>query len=291
MLTIRSGEWEAELLPALGGSVGALRYHGRDVLRPTPEGANDPLQAACFPLLPYANRIAHGSFEWRGVSHLLPRNFGDHPHVLHGTGWQSRWAVIEQAGDSVLLEHRHSGVSWPWSFVARQHFLIDQDGFSIRLELTNLADQAMPIGLGFHPYFLRDEGTLLKASLGAPWRSDADCLPTVRGAVGELGDWSVPAPPVADRLIDHCFAANSTTTRIIQHDMTIIMTASPNLGWLHLYMPEDAGFFCAEPVSHMPDALNRDDAPEGAMASLALGARLTANMRIEAALTGDGAHQ
>ena len=30
---------------------------------------------------------------------------------------------------------------------------------------------------------------------------------------------------------------------------------------LHLYMPPGEPYFCAEPVSHMPDALNRYDMP------------------------------
>ena len=34
---------------------------------------------ACFPLVPFSNRIAQGRFHWD--AHLMDRNFGDHPHT------------------------------------------------------------------------------------------------------------------------------------------------------------------------------------------------------------------
>ena len=56
---------------------------GVDLLRRAPDGADDPLAMASFPLVPYANRIAQGRFAFDGADHQLPRNFGDHPHSIH----------------------------------------------------------------------------------------------------------------------------------------------------------------------------------------------------------------
>ena len=46
--------------------------------------------------------------------------------------------------------------------------------------------------------------------------------------------------------------------------------------WLHVFRPPAGDFFCLEPVSHMPDAINR---PEG-MAMLAPGATQTLSMMV-----------
>jgi aldose 1-epimerase len=47
-------------------------------------------------------------------------------------------------------------------------------------------------------------------------------------------------------------------------------------------MPPGSSFFCAEPVSHMPDAINRSDADEGErMHVLQPGETLSVAMRIE----------
>ena len=50
---LRYGGWEASIRPEIGGSLASLTHDGKDVLRPMPDDATDPLQAACFPLVPY----------------------------------------------------------------------------------------------------------------------------------------------------------------------------------------------------------------------------------------------
>ena len=62
MIELGAGDWEAELRPETGGAIAALRYRGTDVLRPMPAGSDDVLQASCFPLAPYCNRIRDGRF-------------------------------------------------------------------------------------------------------------------------------------------------------------------------------------------------------------------------------------
>ncbi|CAN5706558.1 hypothetical protein BH11PSE6_BH11PSE6_00450 [soil metagenome] len=115
MVTLAGAGWELDLLPALGGAIGALRFQGTDILRPTADSTTDPLQSACFPLVPYANRIAGGRFSFGGRDIRLPLNFGDHPNTLHGFGWQRPWDVVEVAPDRARLTQVHDGGDgWPW---------------------------------------------------------------------------------------------------------------------------------------------------------------------------------
>ncbi|WP_083760950.1 hypothetical protein [Novosphingobium aromaticivorans] len=46
------------------------------------------LDAACFHIVPFCNRISEGRFAMDGVDHCLPSNFPKawHPHALHGYG-------------------------------------------------------------------------------------------------------------------------------------------------------------------------------------------------------------
>ena len=71
MIVLAASDWTTVLRPELGGSVASLTWKGRDVLRPTPAEATDPLQTACFPLVPYANRIAGGRFAFGGREAVL----------------------------------------------------------------------------------------------------------------------------------------------------------------------------------------------------------------------------
>jgi aldose 1-epimerase len=63
--------------------------------------------------------------------------------------------------------------------------------------------------------------------------------------------------------------------------MSITLSASAGMDFLHLYMPPGRGFFCAEPVSHMPGAIQRPGMLGTGLRFLAPGESLQAWMRIE----------
>ena len=250
--------WVLVLLPASGGAIGALRHDGRDVLRPAPTGAHDPLETGCFPLIPYANRIAHGRFEFAGREHRLPLNFGDHPHSLHGLGWQAAWTVTETGADHATLAHTHDGgAGWPWAYRAEQRFGLTADEMRVELAITNIADVPMPAGLGLHPYFPCDADTYLTFTAERVWLAGETMLPTQPAAADAFGDWSATAPVAGATLIDNAYDGWDGAAGIGQGWGGFAMRGE-GASVLHLYRPPGADFFCAEPVSHLPDAINRD---------------------------------
>lgn len=249
--------WTLELLPRLGGAIAALRHGGHDVLRPVPAGTADVLATGCFPLVPYANRIAHGRFEFDGQVYQLPLNFGDHPHSLHGLGWQAEWAVAEAGADRATLIHRHDGgAGWPWAYRAAQRFLLAPDEMRVELTLTNTGDAPMPAGVGLHPYFPCDAETCLTFTAERVWLADATMLPTEPAAAEAFGDWPGTAPVAGTALIDNAYDGWDGAAGIGQGWGGFAMRCE-GARVLHLYRPPGADFFCAEPVSHLPDAVNR----------------------------------
>jgi aldose 1-epimerase len=249
--------WVLELLPELGGAIGALRHAGRDVLRPTPADARDPLETGCFPLVPYANRIANGRFAFGGQEYRLPLNFGEHPHSLHGLGWHAEWTVAEANADQATLIHTHDGgAGWPWAYRAAQRFVLAPSEMRVELSLTNVSDAPMPAGLGLHPYFPCDADTRLTFEAERVWLADETMLPAEPAAAAHFGDWPAGAPVWGETLIDNAYEGWRGVARIEQGWGEVVMRAE-RASVLHLYRPPDAGFFCVEPVSHLPDAINR----------------------------------
>lgn len=266
------------MLPGVGGSIRELTRNGRDVLRHAPEDVADPLLTACFPLVPYTNRIALGCFAFGGKTYRLPRNFGDHPHSLHGIGWQSQWS-LEAAGEATAtLSLDHGGDDrWPWRFRAEQRVELDDGGCEIALHLVNLADEAMPAGLGLHPYFPRDEKTRLMFTAQRMWLGDDTMIPTRPVAADSLGDWSAGSG-FPDRLIDNSFDGWAGRAIIESDSAGTIRISATGAPVVHLYAPPDADFLCVEPASHLPDALNQGFA----MDVLAPGETKILTLRIEA---------
>jgi aldose 1-epimerase len=275
-VTLRAGPWEAGLLPELGGAIAYLTRDGRDVLRRTPDDADDPLATGCFPLVPYANRIAHGRFSFAGEAHQLPLNFGDHPHSLHGIGWQSSWTMTAAGAADAAMELRYAGDDgrWPWPFRAEQRLRLDDHGLTIALLVANEGDRVMPAGLGLHPYFPRDPSTRLTMVAQRMWEGDETMIPTRPVAACTFGNWSMGAG-LPDCLIDNSFDGWTGHATIDGAD-GVTRIGAIGARTVHLYAPPGGDFLCAEPVSHLPDALNQGFAID----TLDPGETLALSMRI-----------
>ncbi len=279
-LQLAAGEWTAELRPEAGGAVTALRRRGMDVLRPTPPpagpGAPDPFSLSSFALVPYANRIAQGAFGCAGERVRLAPNHPRQAHPLHGVGWVTAWQVERADGRGATLVHRHDGgVAWPWRYVATQMLALDAAGLTMTLAVENSDARAMPVSLGFHPYFTRAGAQSLAFSAGGVWLVDDAMLPTVEAPADTLGDWSRGAGLERGDLVDHCYTGWGGMVRIARADGDVIVRGQ-GAGLLHVYVPPGEDHFCVEPVTAMPDAVNR-----GAAELLAPGAVRTMAMRIE----------
>lgn len=283
-LDIACGIWTARIAPGLGGAILSLRRDGTDVLRPTPDAPTDVLATACFPLVPYSNRIALGRFRFAEREIALPRNFGDHPHSLHGVGWRSAWVVAERHESHVRLEHApDAGSAWPWRYRASQDLQLDAHGLSLRLSLENCDEQPMPGGLGLHPYFPADDATRLRFDADATWQSDAAQIPTHAEPGGLLDAWRQGAPAKQAHLVDHCHA-QWTGVAVVTSAGQITRLTAKGADFVHIHSPPGLPFVGVEPVTHMPDAVNRPEAPaRTGLRILQPGESMTLTMRIESA--------
>jgi aldose 1-epimerase len=276
-MRLSDGDTELQLAPEVGGGIAAFRWRGIDVMRAaTPEAlaARDPLGLASFPLVPYSNRIALGRFVWDGREVRLPRNFGAHPHAIHGLGWQAPWSVEAATANTASLTYTHDGSVWPWAFDARQDFTAVSDGFDVALSVTNRGATDMPAGLGLHPYFPNPPQTRLTAALDGWWRTDALVMPL--GHVPEVrDDWSHRLH--ATGTTDHVFSGLAGPVHLDWPTHRLSFTASANARWLVVYAPAGDSITAVEPVTQPTDALNTAGHP--GVARLAPGETLTLTVR------------
>jgi aldose 1-epimerase len=256
-------DYRLELSAERGGSLLAFEWRGLPVLR----SACGPsiLDVACFPLVPFSNRVAHGRFAANGRLVRLSPNFpgASHPHPLHGFGWRAEWRVVRQSGNSAVLEHRHDAAEWPWAYLARQEFRLDDNGLTISLAIENRADEPMPAGLGLHPYFPRNERTVYRGLHRGQWRNDEDCLPLHLEERVEPSDWW-QGSPVGCKTVDTVYTHREGALSVVWPDRALALVMQPSRSLAHtvVYVPDGEDYFCVEPVSHITDAFNstRDDA-------------------------------
>ena len=287
---------ELWVAPSIGGAIAGFRWRGADILRPPEPGAlarGDVRALSCYPLVPYSNRIAEARLHWHGMTHLLAHNFGDHPHSIHGLGWQRAWTVVASRDDALHLRLEHPAhtpdeqAAWPWAFACEQRFrLVAVDGgivLDAAMTITSQASEAFPFGLGWHPYFPCDASTLLGFAARSVWRNDPTQLPLE----------CVPIPPawrfdpprrIDDLVLDQVFNDWSGSATLEQPGQGLHLRLDADRACRHLvvYSPAGRGFVAVEPVTHQTDAFNR--AASGARATgtriLAPGESFSCTMRL-----------
>jgi aldose 1-epimerase len=268
VFSLKTDETELVVSPEIGGSISAFRAAGRDVLRPTPPGAFHPLQTSSFPLVPWVNRVAGGRFTFDGTTVSLPAPIEGERHALHGHGWVAAWTPVEIEPEFAALTYRHRPSRWPWGYEARQTFSLEPGRLTITLAVANLTDSAMPLSLGFHPYF--ESPARLSATVDGVWHTGEDLIPD---------RWD-EAEPFRAHDVDMLSLDNTFTgwdrRAVIDGEAGRIAIAS-DVGYLHIFAPKGRSFFCLEPVSAAPDAFNH---PERGMQILPPGAETVTEMKV-----------
>jgi aldose 1-epimerase len=273
-----------DVVPQVGGAIAAFRVGGFDVLRPMPAASiayGDVRASACYPLVPYSNRIAQARLRVGAASFDLARNFGDHPHAIHGLGWQRPWRVIERDDRRLVLEFAHvpqgdGARAWPFVFRARQSMTLEADSdaavLTVAMSIGSDDLRPFPFGLGFHPFFRRHEGTELAFAADGVWQTDATRLPTERTALPAA--WQFATARAVDGLdIDNVFTGWSGSAWIgwPRHRRAALLEADRSMSHLVVYVPPKAEHLAVEPVTHMTDAFNRAAAGETGTGARTLG--------------------
>ncbi len=259
----------------LGGCIAGLWHRDTPILRSTEPGAlTSARQAACYPLVPYSNRLAYKRFRWKSRDYTTATNFDDNPHSVHGVGWLRGWEMVSHSAADVALAYRHTpDAHWPFAFEAQQFFTLTPSALVAQMVITNIAEVAQPVGLGWHPYFPKRERSRLHMELSNRWETDATQLP-VR-SVAQPGIDS----DVAHLTYDHCFDGWNGPARIRDEKFSLQLTS--NLTHLVVYTPPDKAYFCVEPVSHVSNAIHMADPAAHGVRTLQPGERFEASMTLE----------
>lgn len=254
LLTFADGPIEVELLPAIGARLHRLRAFGHDLLR-TPddsaEHARDPFRWGAYVMAPWCNRIAAVPTDVNGQTVSVPSNFPDGT-AIHGQVYEARWDVEADHSLSVT----GGGDAWPWPYRCSLRVMIADAVLTIDQSLTNLAPEAMPAGLGLHPWFRRPLDLAIHADAVLPSNLDPDAsVQTVSGsldlrAIRPVPDdldatWLAPADPAVElHWPDLGIAA---TMRVRSAAGVCVVVASPS----------SLDAVAVEPQTHAPQGLRR----------------------------------
>jgi len=223
--------------PSAGGRIASLVLRGREVL--VTDGAS-PLWWGCYPMVPFAGRIRDGRFLFRGRAYHVPLTMP--PNAIHGTVFDRAWQVTFRGEDRVELESE-LGPDWPFRGRVTQAIVLVPGG--LEATLTVEATDAMPVVLGWHPWFRREVDGIaaeLDFEAHAMYARDSSGLPT--------GATIPPTPrPWDDAFTDIVIPPRLTWPGVLRLDLR---STAPF--WV-VFDERDAAI-CVEPQTAPPDAFN-----------------------------------
>ena len=237
-------------------SAGPLSARIAHKLLHSPEGAIPstaaPNMFGSWAMVPFANRAFGGVVDDGERRFTVPDNNAYGGGNIHGFGWQSAWDILGQTASHTVLEHRRTTGSDPYRYRATQEVSLDQAGVTIEIAVTNEADQALPYGLGHHPWFpCAPDTTLGMTATGALVFGDA-FRATGSQSLPDGGPYAEKPVFATGRETAWSFLGWDGSARIEtpSSGLAITLTASETLHCPVVWAPAGADFLCVEPQSH-----------------------------------------
>jgi aldose 1-epimerase len=274
---------EVSILPSLGNRAYQMKVHGQNILYypsgELSEHAKNPSLGGVPFLAPWADLLDEQAFWANGKRYRFNMNLGNvrGERPIHGLLTDSPlWQITEVAADAhsahitsrlEFWKYPDLMAQWPFAHEYEMTYSLADGVLEVKISMANLSTDAMPIAIGFHPYFQipdipRDEWV---AHLPARIHVVADNyqIPT-----GEMRPLDIPNPlPLQGQTLDDGFtdlerdAEGLAHFRIESGGKTIETIFGPKYPVATIYLPalppgETREFICIEPLTAMINGVN-----------------------------------
>ncbi|GHD22089.1 aldose 1-epimerase [Tianweitania populi] len=289
-ITLIAGGYRVVVDPAGGGVILSLDWQAKtgtwSALFAPADGSVPPFKAGCFTMLPFANRIKKGRFGFDGREIVLSVNLPDEGMAIHGFSREHPWRVASLNDAKLFLEQNFASVGNLYQYVAQQEIGLSEQGLRIGLSIRNTGEHTLPFGMGLHPWFVKTPRTTLSFGSSGAFERDEAGLPLPKRVETPIFRSEAPESlgelPYFDRFFPEWSPFLARICRP-EEGLAITLEADGALRHLHVFVPDNRPVFCAEPVSHAPDVVNRPELGESnAMAVLQPGDTLSGAMTVRA---------
>jgi aldose 1-epimerase len=284
------------IVPSIGNVAFEMTVKGQNVLR-WPYASVEEFRAkpglSGIPFMgPWANRLDEQAFYANGRRYAFDMELGNVRGAIPIHGFLSstdQWKVVEARADASAawvtsrLEF-FTNPQWmkqfPFAHTIEVTYRLEEGVLEVRTRIENLSREAMPVSIGFHPYFQltdapRDEWTI---SVGAKthWILAPNKVPTGETQPIEKVFPTPSSAPLAEHDLDHVFsdlvrdASGRAVMTVKGKSQQLDVVVGPNYRAMVMYAPKPAAgggsaqasaaqsrnFICFEPMAGITNAMN-----------------------------------
>jgi aldose 1-epimerase len=269
------------IAPSAGNLAFEMKVKGHNILRFPYASLDDfrrrPGLSGIPFLAPWANRLDEQAFYANGKKYAFDMELGNVRGAIpiHGfLSYAREWQVVEAKSDGAsawvtsrleVFRQPMWMAQFPFAHTIEMTHRLQNGALEVATRIQNLSAEAMPVAVGFHPYFQltdspRDEWTI---SVGArtEWVLSPSKIPT--GETRPITE-RFPNPNAAllkDHDLDHVFgdlvrSAGRAVVSVKGKSQTLDVVLDDNYRAVVLYSPKDRDFICIEPMAGITDAMN-----------------------------------
>ena len=253
MVELTSGGVAVRVEPTEGGRIVSLVIGGVERILPKAKAraTAPPLYWGCYPMVPWAGRLAGGRIPTEAGEVRLAPNLP--PSAIHGLGFDKSWLVTERSDTLVSMALELRGLGWPFGGAVRQTLRLGPTALELELDLGDYG-RAGPAGLGWHPWFARPRTGDLALRLDAAevLVLDRDLVPT--GGVRRVveGEDLRSGPPLGERRLDHVYVRAAGPALLRWPDLELAIEFDERLNTVVVHTPSEG--VCVEPQTMWPNA-------------------------------------
>jgi aldose 1-epimerase len=272
---------EVSIAPSIGNRAYEMKVHGKNILyMPAPDVSQlkqrPGLSGIPF-LAPWANRMADGGFWANGKKYTFNPELGTvrvatNGIAIHGMlSTSALWEVTELSADAKsahvtslfeFWKYPDLMANWPFAHEYRMTYRLADGVLEVITTVINRSTQAMPLALGYHPYYNLPDVPRDEADAHIPAKTavvtDARLV-----ATGEMKPMDLPDPtPLKGRTLDNGFTDlvrdkdGRAAFTLEGGGKKIEVTYGPKWLVAVVWEPPNQNFICFEPMASITNGPN-----------------------------------
>jgi len=272
---------EVSIAPSIGNMAYEIKVAGKNILffpfHSPAEFKEDPTFCAIPFLAPWANRIDDDSYWANGKKYLLNGDLGNlrrdgNRKPIHGLlNFSPLWTLVAASSDDKgawatskfeFAKRPEMMAQFPFAHTITMTYRLANGEVEVQTTISNESAEAMPVAIGYHPYFRLDDSPRdqWKVHLSA---RDHLLLNNLLIPTGERKPVEFPDPyALKNGQLDDVFsdlvrgADGRARFWVEGKKERISVTYGPKYTVAVVYAPRSREFICFEPMSAITDAFN-----------------------------------
>lgn len=283
---------EVSILVSIGNDAFDMRVNGKPVYwspyTDITEQKSKPAMLGNPFLAPWANRLDHEGFYFEGHHYALNPDLKNYHNdgnkqPIHGLlTFTDRWKLVEAKASSSEAHSTSKLEFWkypdlmaqfPFAHELEMTYRLKDGALEVSTTIRNLSNSAMPVAIGFHPYFQITDAPRDEWRVTLPARDQVVLSPTLV-PTGELrpNPYSSPFSLKGVQLDDVFTNLSGRDFSVQGKSQKIVVEYGPKYPVAVVYAPPGKSFICFEPMTGVTNAINLAHAGKAELQTVAAGA-------------------